>query len=112
MRGLSHLIAALLVMTLVLASCGLLPPTPGNDEILEAIRLSNMAQPEPLELVYEEMQVPMRSPGRAGAVLWNEDHSIQRNYIIKYDRKTAAFHVVSFETRRLGEDGAYRKVEP
>ncbi|MDI9499079.1 MAG: hypothetical protein QM270_11440 [Bacillota bacterium] len=112
MKRFSHLMAVLLVVTLVLTSCGLLPPTPGNDEILEAIRLSNLAQPEPLELVYEEMEVPMRSPGHAGAVLYNEDKSIQINYIITYDRKTKAFHVDSFEMYRLGEDGMSRIVEP
>jgi hypothetical protein len=64
------------------------------------------------KLVYEEMQVPYRFPGRAGAVIWVEDKNIQRNFIVVYDRKAKTFYVESFVTLRLGEDGVYRNEQP
>lgn len=97
---------------LLLCSCALLAPTPSNGQILEAVTASNNVQIEPLELVYEEMQVPHRSPGQAGAVIWVEDKSIQRNFTIAYDRKAKTFYVESFITLRLGEDGVYRNEQP
>ncbi len=103
-----RLIIAVLLTALSLCSCGLLAPTPSNERILEAITASNNAQEEPLELVYEEMQVPHRSPGKASAVIWMEDKSIQRNFTIAYNRKTKTFYVKSFITLSLGEDGVYR----
>ncbi len=102
------LIAALLPAALLLCSCTLLPPTPDRDQILRAVTDSNNAQEEPLDLVYEEMQVPHRYPGRAGAVVWVADQSIQRNFNIVYDKKEKTFYVESYITLRLGEDGTYR----
>lgn len=111
-RKFSLLSAFLLCMALLLGSCGLLPPTPSNEEILEAIKISNMAQSEPLELVYEELHVAHCYPGRALAVLWIEDKSIQRNFVINYDRQTRTFQVAAYETLVLGEDNTYRKKQP
>jgi hypothetical protein len=90
-----HLIAAVLLTALLLSACTLFPPTPTAEQILQAVAESNKAQTEPLELIYEEMQVPHRSPGRAGAVVWVEDKSIQRNFTIAYDRKAKTFYVES-----------------
>lgn len=107
-----HLIAAVLLTALLLSACTLFPPTPTAEQILQVVAESNKAQTEPLELIYEEMQVPHRSPGRAGAVVWVEDKSIQRNFTIAYDRKAKTFYVESFITLRLGEDGVYRNEQP
>ena len=106
------LIAAVLLIAPLLYSCTLLAPTPTDEHILQAVTASNNVQIEPLELIYEEMQVPHRSPGRVGAVIWVEDKSIQRNFTIAYDRKTKTFYVESFITLRLGEDGVYRNEQP
>ncbi|MDD4796161.1 MAG: hypothetical protein PHO66_00130 [Eubacteriales bacterium] len=102
-------ITAALLMALLLCSCAPLAPTPGNKQIFEAITASNNAQAEPLELAYEEMQVPHRSPGRAHAVIWTPDKSIQRNFIVGYDKKTDTFYVESYMTLVRAEDGCYRK---
>ena len=103
-----HLIAAVLLTALLLSSCALFPPTPTNEQIIEAITASNNAQEEPLELVYEEMEVPYCYPGKAGTVIWVADKSIQRNYHIAYDKKTKAFYVAGFTTSLRSEDGGYR----
>jgi hypothetical protein len=105
-------IMAVLLGALSLSLCALLPPTPSNEEILRAITSSNGREAEPLDLAYEKMQVPHRYPGKAGAVLWVPDMSIQRNFRIAYDRKAKAFYVAGYETLKLGEDGSYRKVDP
>jgi hypothetical protein len=107
-----HLIVAVLLTAPLLYSCTLLPHTPTDEQILQAVTASNNAQTEPLELIYEEMQVPQRSPGRAGAVIWVGDKRIQRNFTIAYDRKAKTFYVESFITLRLGEDGVYRNEQP
>lgn len=104
--------AMALSAALLLASCGLFPPTPDNEQILEAIAAHNSAQEQPLELVYESMQVPHRFSGKAGAVVWVADQSIQRNFTIVYDRTTKTFYVESVITLVLGEDGAYRNESP
>lgn len=105
-------IAITLSAALLLSSCALFLPTPDNEQITLAVTASNQAQTEPLELVYGEMQVPHRSPGRAAAVIWVEDKSIQRNFTVVYDRTVKTFYVESFITLRLGEDGAYRNEQP
>ena len=102
----------MLLTALLLSAYTLFPPTPTAEQILQAVAESNKAQTEPLELIYEEMQVPHRSPGRAGAVVWVEDKSIQRNFTIAYDRKAKTFYVESCITLRLGEDGVYRNEQP
>ena len=107
-----RVIAITLSAALLLSACGLFPPTPSNEQITQAITASNNAQEEPLELVYEEMEIPHRYSGKAGAVLWVPDKSIQRNYLIAYDKKTKTFYVTSFTTSLRGEDGVYREVQP
>ena len=102
------LIGVMLLTVLLLSSCGLLSPTPSNEQIVQAITAFNEAGEESLELVYEEMQVPQRSHGRAAAVLWLPDKSIQRNFIIAYDKKEKTFYVKSYITLLRGEDGVYR----
>lgn len=102
-------IAAVPLTALLLSSCALLPPTPTNEQILQAVTASNGMEAQPLELVCEEMQVPQRSSGRALAVLWVPDKSIQRNFIVAYDKKENAFYVKSYITLVRGEDGTYRK---
>jgi hypothetical protein len=105
-------IAVVLLAALSLSLCALLPPTPSNQEIFHAIISSNDQEADPLDLAYEKMKVPHRYPGKAGAVLWAPNMSIQRNYRIAYDRKARAFYVQGYETLKLGEDGLYRKVDP
>lgn len=107
-----RLIAITLSAVFFLSACALFLPTPGNEQIIEAITASNNAQEEPLELVYEEMQVPHRLSGKAQAVVWVPDKSIQRNFQIAYDKKTKTFYVESFITLLLDEDGSYRKEQP
>ncbi len=91
-------VAAIILPTLLLFSCSLIPPSPSNEQILEAVKASNEAEEEPLELGYEEMKVPHRYPGRAHALLWNPDHSIQRNFTIEYDKQAKSFYVKSYIT--------------
>jgi hypothetical protein len=93
---------------LLLFACAL-DPTPTDEQILQAVAASNATEANPLELVYEEMQVPHRYPGRAGAVLWVPDKSVQRNYSVAYDQKTDTFYIKSYITLVLGEDGVYRE---
>jgi hypothetical protein len=107
-----HLIAAAFLTALPLCSCAFFPSTPTDGQILQAVAESNETQTKPLELVYEEMQVPHRSPGRASAVIWVEDKSIQRNFAVVYDKKAKTFYVENFITLRLGEDGVYRNEQP
>ena len=47
---------AVLLTAPLLYSCMLLPPTPTDEQILQAVTASNNTQTEPLELIYEEMQ--------------------------------------------------------
>ncbi len=58
-------IAVIPLTAMLLSACALLPPVPTNEQILQAVTASNEAEAEPLELVYDEMEVPQRSPGRA-----------------------------------------------
>ncbi len=97
---------------LILCACGLLAPAPNNEQIEAAISAFNTAQGETLEWVYGDMEVPHRSSGRAHAVIWVEDKSIQRNVVIAYDKGARCFYVESFSTLQLGEDGSYRQVQP
>jgi hypothetical protein len=106
------LIAAVLLIAPLLYSCTLLAPTPTDEQILQAVTVSNEVEAEPLVLVYEEMLVPHRSPGRAAAVLWVPDKSIQRNFIVAYDKKEKTFYVKSYITLVRGEDGVYRDEQP
>lgn len=99
------------IMMMLLSSCQLFSPTPTNEEILEVIIRSNKMEEEPLDLVWEDMEVPQRLPGQAGAVLWVPDKSIQRNFRVLYDKKEKGFFVESYMTLILGEDGSYRKKE-
>lgn len=78
-------------------------PTPTDEQIIRAVAASNEAEPKPLELVYKEMWVPHRYPGRASAVLQVPDKSIQRNFSIAYNKKTKSFYVSSYITLVSGE---------
>lgn len=100
------IIAVLLLTALLLFSCAL-PPAPTDAQILRAIK-AHEEEAEPPHLVYEEMEVSIRVSGRAGAVLWVPDKSIQRNYMIAYDRKEKAFYVSEYSTSVRMEDGSYR----
>ncbi len=102
--------AVILVPVLFLSSCGLLLPTPTNEQIMEAVKTFNESGEEPLDLDYGEMKVPQRLPGKALAILWVPDKSIQRNFSVVYDRGEQIFHVESYSTQMLGEDGVYRDV--
>ncbi len=85
-------------------------PMPNNGEIEAAIRMSLAAEASPPALVFADMEVPMRSAGKAGAVLWTEDKTIQRNYALAYDSKARAFTVSSCSTSRLSKEGTYYPV--
>ncbi len=98
-------VAFVMIMVVFLSSCDLLPPKPTDEQIIKAVKVSNEAKTEPLELVFDEMEVPQRSPGRAAAILWIADKSIQRNFTVKYDRGVKTFYVESYITLLLGEDG-------
>lgn len=98
-----------LLTVLLLSSCALLPPKPTNEQILEVVKAANAAETEPLELNFDEMEVPQRSPGRAAAILWVADKSIQRNFTLKYDKTEKTFYVESYITLLRGEDGVYRQ---
>lgn len=102
--------AAVLLPLTILFFGELYLPTPTNEQIIRAVAASNEAEAEPLELVYEEMLVPHRYPGRASAVLLVPDGSVQRNFSIDYDKKTKTFYVSSYITLASGEDGwTYQK---
>ena len=96
---------------LLLSSCSLLPPEPTNAQILEAVKVANEAEAEPLELVFDEMEVPHRLHGKASAVLWVSDKSIQRNFTVKYDEEEKSFYIESYITLLRGEDGVYRQYD-
>lgn len=104
-------IAFTFLIVLLFSSCALLPPKPTNEQILQVIVTFNESESEPLELVFDELEVPQRSPGRAGAILWVVDKSVQRNFTIKYDKGKKTFYVESYITLVRGEDGTYRKMD-
>ena len=101
----------MLMTILLLSSCALLPPEPTNAQILEAVKVANEAEAEPLVLVFDEMEVPQRSHGKASAVLWVSDKSIQRNFTVKYDEEQKSFYIESHITLLRGEDGVYRQYD-
>lgn len=101
--------AVILLPAMLLFSCSPVTPTPADEQILQAVVASNEAEIKPLEFIYEELQVPHRLPGRAHAVLWVADKSVQRNFIVMYDENTKNFLVESHITLILGEDGVYRE---
>ena len=96
------LFSALLLLTLT--ACA---PTPENVQIEAAIRASLAAEASPPDLVFADMEVPMRSAGKVGAMLWTEDETTQRNYELAYDRQTRCFVVSSYTTSQLSKDGSY-----
>lgn len=108
-RRMILIIMAALPAVSSLCACTLIPPTPDNEQIVQAVMTSNDNEDDSLELVYEEMEVPHRLPGKASAVIWVSDKSIQRNFTIAYDKKEKTFYVESYITLVLGEDGVYRK---
>jgi len=104
-------IAFTLLIVLLFSSCALLPPKPTNEQILLSVQTFNENEAEPLDLIFDEMEVPQRSPGRAAAILWVADKSIQRNFTVKYDKEGKFFFVESYITLVRGEDGAYREMD-
>lgn len=103
--------AFLIVLSLAVTSCSLMPPTPNDDQIMQAVTAFNDASEAPLPLLYKEIQVPHRYPGKAAAVVWVEDQSIQMNYVIAYNEPTQTFYVSGFSLYLLGEDGVYRQAQ-
>lgn len=100
---------AVIVVLLVMTGCSFLPPKPDNNEIWQAVEIYQALEVAPPEIIREGMQVPQRSFGRAGAVLWTTDKLIQRNYQIRFDQAKNEFKVISCETLKLGSDGVYRQ---
>ena len=100
----------LTIVSLFVAGCNLITPTPTDEQVIQAVVAFNEAWEEPLMLVHEESQIPHQYPGKAGAVAWVEDKSIQINYLIAYDRSTKTFYVSSYSMYHLDEDGVYREV--
>lgn len=98
---------AFLLLSCIAFGCA---PTPDNAQIEAAIRASIAAEESPPTLIFAEMQIPMRSAGKASAVLWTEDKTIQRNYALAYDTKARAFTVSSCSTSRLSKEGTYYPV--
>lgn len=58
------------------------------------------------------MKVPVRTAGKANAVVWTADKTLQRNYVIAYDSSERAFTVTDFSTCVLGDDGTYAPLPP
>ncbi len=102
-------VVALLLPVFFISSCATFPPIPSDEQILQAVVASNQAETEPLSLVYEGMEVPHRYRGRAHALLWVPDESIQRNFTVVYDRESKSFQVEGYITLICGEDGVYRE---
>ena len=101
---------ALAIACLLFAHLSGCAPTPDNAQIEAAIRASLAAEASPPDLVFAYMEVPMRAAGKAGAVLWTKDETIQRNYMLAYDGDARAFVVSSFTSNRLSESGTYSPV--
>ncbi len=99
-------LALLIGLSVILSACTL-APKPSNDEIKQAIVISNAAEVKPLELDYNDMEVPQRGYGKAKAVLWIPDKSIQRNYSIAWDAETKQFYVLDYITLERNEDKSY-----
>lgn len=93
-------------LSLLCTGCSLLLPTPSNEEIRVAIERYMEKNPDTESWMYEEMQVPTRWPGKAQAILWTEDYSVQKNFLLLYEDD--AFVVSTVETLLLSEDGTYR----
>gem|GEM_PF-1661480 len=93
-------------LSLLCTGCSFLLPTPSNEEIRVAIERYMEKNPDTESWMYEEMQVPTRWPGKAQAILWTEDYSVQKNFLLLYEDD--AFVVSTVETLLLSEDGTYR----
>ena len=84
----------IILITLILSFLAMIPPTPTNDQILQAITKSNEGEDKPLDFDYEEMVVPIRYPGKAGVVLYVRDNNMQRNFWVLYDKERKNFYAV------------------
>ena len=93
-------------LSLLWTGCSLLLPTPSNEEIRVAIEKYMEKNPDTESWMYEEIQVPTRWPGKAQALLWTEDYSVQKNFLLLYE--DGAFVVDTVETLVRSEDGTYR----
>lgn len=67
-----------------------------NEAMGESVSISDKDSNNVVLFAFDDIQVPMRKAGKAWAVIWNEDKSVQRNYVIEYDKKDKAFKVVSY----------------
>lgn len=94
----------IILISLLVSFCAMIPPTPTDDQILEAIIESNEGEDQPLDFNYEEIAVPMRYPGKAGVVLYVRDNTIQRNFMVLYDKKEKNFYAVVDMTKNLEND--------
>ena len=99
-----------IIIVAMMTGCSL-PPKPDNEQIWQTIVTYQALQLDPPAIIRDGMQVPQRSFGRAGAVLWTQDHRIQRNYQIRYEKPENTFTVISCETLELGADGVYRRID-
>lgn len=111
MKKTPYVILMMLAAVMLLTSCG---KKPSDDDIRGAIMKSieketdNSAEVPSFNLDY--IEVPMRSSDKAWAVVWNGDRSVQRNYVIEYDKKEKAFRATSFtESVYDGDSGTYRE---
>lgn len=84
------------VMSLLTSCSGKPEDSEIKEAIMESLRLEAESESDVPVLVPNDMQIPMRKAGKAWAVIWNEDKSVQRNYVIEYDKKDKAFKVVSY----------------
>lgn len=82
-------------------------PTPNDEQIRAAILASLEDEKKSPELAFEEMEVPIRFTGKAGAVLQSKDKKIQRNYWIEYDAKLRTFVVAKCTTSHLCKHKTY-----
>ncbi len=111
-RSAALLAAILLLMSFLLFSLSAckMAPKPTNEEILEAVRISNERDPSPLDLDYTDMEVPNRGYGSARAILWIPDKSIQRNFTIRWDEDTGTFQVADYITLEKRDDNSYYEI--
>ncbi len=49
----------LTIVSLFVAGCNLITPTPTDEQVIQAVMAFNEAWEEPLMLVYEESQIPI-----------------------------------------------------
>ena len=60
----------------LLGSCTLFLPSPTNQQIVDAVKVSNEKESILLELNWDDLKVPNRFNGSAKAILWVFDKSL------------------------------------